>query len=277
LLLCPSPCPCPRLARAWSVSDSCPNGPPRPDRARPPHSLTPIPTRRKLGSMNHTALIVEDDPRIARLVAKNLEAAGLQCLIAEDGDTALAEFKRANPSILILDLMIPGTDGLEVCCRLRRESDVPVLMLTARSSEADKVLGFEIGADDYLTKPFSTRELVARVRALLRRSGVKGEGEPIRRGELLIDPARRVVERGAHRIELTTLEFDLLVFLANRPGRVFSRDDLLHHVWGEERVVDVRSIDSLVSRLRRRVERDAARPDYIQTVWGAGYRFAEGV
>ena len=225
--------------------------------------------------MNQSALIVEDDPRIARLVAKNLEAAGLQCRIAEDGDTALAEFKRRSPSILILDLMIPGTDGLEVCRRVRRESDVPVLMLTARSSEADKVLGFEIGADDYPTKPFSTRELVARVRALLRRSGVQEQGEPIRRGELLIDPARRVVERGDERVELTTLEFDLLHFLAMRPGRVFSRDDLLHHVWGEERVVDVRSIDSLVSRLRRRVERDAAHPTYIQTVWGAGYRFTE--
>ncbi len=223
-----------------------------------------------------SVLIVEDDPRIARLVEKNLEAAGLTCRIAADGDTALKEFGREAPSLLVLDLMIPGADGLEVCRRVRRESEVPVLMLTARSSEADKVLGFEIGADDYLTKPFSPRELVARVRALLRRSGASSNHEPIRRGSLLIDPARRVAERDGQRIELTTLEFDLLHFLAHRPGRVFTRDELLRHVWGEERVVDARSIDSLVSRLRHRIEADPSRPRYIQTVWGAGYRFPEG-
>ncbi len=227
--------------------------------------------------MSESALIVEDDPRIARLVQKNLEAAGLSCRIASDGDAALREFAAARPSVVILDLMIPGVDGLEVCRRIRLESDVPVLMLTARRSETDKVLGFEIGADDYLTKPFSTRELVARVRALLRRAGVKREGEPIRRGDLVIDPARRIAERAGERVDLTTLEFDLLFFLAGRPGRVFSRDDLLRYVWGEERVVDARSIDSLISRLRRRVELDPSHPRYIQTVWGAGYRFAEQV
>jgi DNA-binding response OmpR family regulator len=226
--------------------------------------------------MPQTVLIVEDDPRIARLVSKNLEAAGLVCRISADGDLALREFEKEKPSLIVLDLMIPGTDGYEVCRRVRRESEVPVLMLTARSSEADKLLGFEIGADDYLTKPFSTRELVARVRALLRRAGVK-EGEAVRRGSLLIDPARRLVEREGVRCELTTLEFDLLHFLATRPGRVFTRDDLLHHVWGDDRVVDSRSIDSLISRLRRRIETDPAHPRYVQTVWGAGYRFAEAV
>lgn len=225
--------------------------------------------------MPASVLIVEDDPRIARLVRQNLEAAGLACRVAPDGDAALAEFERDRPALIVLDLMIPGPDGHEVCRRIRRTSDVPILMLTARGDEAEKVLGFELGADDYMVKPFSTRELVARVRALLRRSGAAEKGEPIRRGGLLVDPARRVVERDGERCELTTLEFDLLHFLVLRPGRVFSRDDLLRYVWGEDRVVDNRTIDSLVSRLRRRIEPDPANPRYIQTVWGAGYRFAE--
>jgi DNA-binding response OmpR family regulator len=225
--------------------------------------------------MPASVLIVEDDARIARLVRQNLEAAGLTCRVAPDGDTALAEFERDRPALIVLDLMIPGPDGHEVCRRVRRTSDVPVLMLTARGDEAEKVLGFELGADDYLVKPFSTRELVARVRALLRRSGATEKGEPIRRGGLLVDPARRVVERDGERCELTTLEFELLHFLVLRPGRVFSRDDLLQYVWGEDRVVDNRTIDSLVSRLRRRIEVDPANPRYVQTVWGAGYRFAE--
>jgi two-component system, OmpR family, response regulator ResD len=226
--------------------------------------------------MSPTVLVVEDDPRIARLVAKNLEAAGLQCRAVGDGEAALKEFARERPALIVLDLMIPGRDGLEVCRRVRRESQVPILMLTARSDESDKLLGFEVGADDYLTKPFSTRELVARVRALLRRAGAESTAEPIRHGGLLIDPGRRLAERDGDRIDLTTLEFDLLHFLATHPERVFSRDDLLRHVWGEDRVVDARSIDSLVSRLRRRVEPDPARPRYIQTVWGSGYRFAGG-
>jgi DNA-binding response OmpR family regulator len=225
--------------------------------------------------MPPSVLIVEDDPRIARLVRQNLEAAGLACRVAPDGNAALAEFERDRPALIVLDLMIPGPDGHEVCRRIRRTSDVPILMLTARGDEAEKVLGFELGADDYLVKPFSTRELVARVRALLRRSGAVEKGEPIRRGGLLVDPARRVVERDGERCDLTTLEFDLLHFLVLRPGRVFSRDDLLRYVWGEDRVVDNRTIDSLVSRLRRRIELDPANPRYVQTVWGAGYRFAE--
>jgi DNA-binding response OmpR family regulator len=223
-------------------------------------------------------LIVEDDPKIAELVAKNLEAAGLICQRANDGVSALEGFRKAQPALVVLDLMIPGIDGLEVCRQIRAESTTPILMLTARSTESDKVLGFEIGADDYLTKPFSTRELVARVRALLRRSGVPEDvSETVERGELVLDLARRVVQVAGRRVDLTTLEFDLLHFLARRPGRVFSRDDLLHQVWGEDRFVDGRSIDSLVSRLRRKIEADPSRPRYVQTVWGAGYRFAERV
>ena len=224
--------------------------------------------------MAQSVLIVEDDPKISALVRKNLEAAGLACREVADGTGALREFASDAPSLVLLDLMIPGVDGLEVCRRIRRDSQVPILMLTARSGEAEKVLGFEIGADDYLTKPFSTSELVARVRALLRRAGIRAEGQVVERGDLRIDPTRRSVERAGVSIEITTLEFELLLFMAEREGRVFTRDDLLSHVWGEDRVVDARSIDSLVSRLRRKLEPDPTRPRYVQTVWGAGYRFA---
>jgi DNA-binding response OmpR family regulator len=192
--------------------------------------------------------------------------------MAAHGDEALGEFARSHPALVVLDLGLAGIDGLEVTRRLRRESDVPILMVTARSSESDKLLGLEVGADDYITKPFSTAELVARVRALLRRSSGQLSERRIELGDLRIDPSRRVVERGDTSVPLTTLEFDLLYFLAARPGRVFSREALMEHVWGTERVVDERSIDSLVSRLRRKLERDPAAPAYLQTVWGAGYR-----
>jgi DNA-binding response OmpR family regulator len=217
-------------------------------------------------------LVVEDDGRIADLIARNLQAAGFTCVLAPDGDRALAEFRRAKPSLVVLDLGLAGIDGLEVTRRLRRESDVPILMLTARTTESDKLLGLEVGADDYVTKPFSTAELVARVRALLRRSSGQLAERRIEVGGLVIDPERRSLERDGQPVTLTTLEFDLLYFLAARPGRVFSRDALMAQVWGNDRVVDERSIDSLVSRLRRKLESDPASPRYLQTVWGAGYR-----
>ena len=223
--------------------------------------------------MTATILIAEDDPRIAALIAKNLSAAGFICQTVHEGQAALREIARLKPVLIVLDVMLPGVDGLELTRRIRRESDVPILMVTARSTEADKVLGLEVGADDYLVKPFSTLELVARVRALLRRSSGSTREETLRRGDLQIDPARRELDRGGQAIELTTLEFDLLYFMARHPGRVYSRQALMNQVWGEERVVDDRSIDSLVSRLRKKIERDPADPDYIQTVWGAGYRF----
>jgi DNA-binding response OmpR family regulator len=220
-------------------------------------------------------LIVEDDARIADLVAKNLEAVGYECHISPDGGRALADHARLRPALVVMDLGLPGLDGLEVTRRIRRDSDVPILMVTARTSESDKLLGLEIGADDYVTKPFSTAELVARVRALLRRSTGALTERVLELGRLRIDPARRTVEREGDPVALTTLEFDLLYFLASRPGRVFSRDALMEQVWGNERVVDDRSIDSLVSRVRRKLETDPSQPRYLQTVWGAGYRFAE--
>ncbi len=225
--------------------------------------------------MNVSILIVEDDPRIAELVSKNLDSAGFVCHVTHSGDDALAQFEARRPDLVVLDIMLPGMDGLEITRRLRRHSDVPILMLTARAGEGDKVLGFELGADDYLTKPFSTRELVARVRALLRRTSAGGRTGVIRRGDLVVDPDRREVRRGDEVVPLTTLEFDLLLVMATRPGRVFSREALLSHVWGYDRVVDGRSIDSLVSRLRRKLEADPGHPTYVQTVWGAGYRFAD--
>lgn len=225
--------------------------------------------------MTERILIVEDDRSIAELVAKNLEASGYECVQVREGDLALRSFFEHEPALVVLDGMLPGLDGLEVLRRLRERRDTPVLMLTARSEESDKILGLELGADDYLTKPFSPRELVARVRALLRRSQPSGGRSELQWGELRIDGARRRVQRGEETVTLTSLEFDLLWLLASRPNVVFSRDALMEQVWGEDRVVDTRSIDSLVSRLRRKLEADPSSPRYIQTVWGAGYRFAE--
>ena len=225
--------------------------------------------------MTQRILVVEDDARIADLIEKNLAAAGYECHQSPDGGRALADFARLKPVLLVLDLGLPGFDGLEVARRIRRESDVPILMVTARSSESDKLLGLELGADDYITKPFSTAELVARVRALLRRSSGTITDRVLEIGGLRIDPARRTVVRDGESVPLTTLEFDLLYFLASRAGRVFSRESLMEHVWGSDRVVDDRSIDSLVSRVRRKLERDASKSRYLQTIWGAGYRFSE--
>ncbi len=225
--------------------------------------------------MNLLILIVEDDPHIATLVAKNLTVAGFQCQIVDHGNEVLKAIARFNPVLIILDIQLPGVDGLELIRRIRQHNDVPILLLTARSSDADKVLGFEIGADDYLTKPFSTQELVARTRALLRRAQVTSQEKVIQRGDLIIDPTRRTVAWVDTPITVTTLEFELIHFLAARPGWVFSREALMDQVWSDGRVVDERTIDSLISRLRRKLESDPSRPRYIQTVWGAGYRFSD--
>jgi DNA-binding response OmpR family regulator len=218
-------------------------------------------------------LIIEDEEKIAQLLAKNLEAIGLACETASDGFRAIELFGEREPDLVILDLNLPGMDGLEVCRRIRAKSRAPILMLTARRSEPDVVLGLEIGADDYMAKPFGVRELVARVRALLRRSRPPEEAE-VRSGPFRVDVARRRLELDGREIEVTTLEFDLIHFLAARPGRVFSRERLLEQVWGKDRVVELRSIDSLVSRLRKKIEEDPNQPRFLQTVWGAGYRWA---
>jgi len=220
-------------------------------------------------------LVVEDERKIATLVAKNLEAAGYAVTLAEDGEAGVRAFEKLAPALVVLDVGLPEMSGLEVLRRIRDAGDTPVLVLTARSSETDKVLGLELGADDYLTKPFGTSELVARVRALLRRTAAGSRDRPLEFGALHVDPERREAARAGVRIELTTLEFDLLWFLASRPGRVFSREQLMEQVWGNDRVVGDRSIDSLVSRLRKKIELDPEDPQLLQTVWGAGYRFAD--
>jgi two-component system alkaline phosphatase synthesis response regulator PhoP len=222
-------------------------------------------------------LIVEDDKDIVELVRYNLEKEGYQVSVAQDGLTALSSLKKSVPDFLILDLMLPKLPGLEVCREVRRDqalNRLPILMLTARGEEADRVVGLEMGADDYVTKPFSPRELVARVKALLRRTDPASDAEkPIEIRELTIDPASYRVARAGKPVALSTLEFRLLYYLARRPNRVFSRDQLLDGVWGTDRFVTPRSVDVYIRRLREKIEADAEKPEYLKTIRGAGYIF----
>ncbi len=222
-------------------------------------------------------LVIEDDRDIVELVRYNLEKEGFQVAASGDGSTGLAQLRKSPPDLLVLDLMLPKLPGLEVCKEVRRDAALnrlPILMLTARGEEADRVVGLELGADDYVTKPFSPRELVARVKALLRRVEPAGAAErPIEVGSLRIDPAAYRVTRGGKTVPLSTLEFRLLYFLAARPNKVFSRDQLLDGVWGTERFVTPRSVDVYVRRLREKIEADPQRPTHMKTVRGAGYLF----
>ena len=222
-------------------------------------------------------LIVEDDKDIVELVRYNLEKEGYQTNVAGDGLTALSILKKSPPDLVILDLMLPKLPGLEVCREIRRDqalNRLPILMLTARGEEADRVVGLEMGADDYVTKPFSPRELVARVKALLRRTEPAGDAEKsIEIHGLVIDPASYRVTRAGKPIALSTLEFRLLYYLARRADRVFSRDQLLDAVWGTDRFVTPRSVDVYIRRLREKVEEDPEKPEYLKTVRGAGYIF----
>ena len=232
-------------------------------------------------------LIVEDDARIRELVALHAGLDGMETLCVGSGDDALKAARSEALDLIVLDLMLPGLDGLTVCRAIRRgtaNQDVPILMLTARDEEHDKILGLESGADDYLTKPFSVRELVARLRALLRRPRLSkmrpvesGSGTPgvITIGDLTVDPGRRQARVRDREIDLTVLEFELLYLLASNRGMVFSRDALVSRVWGGDTFVTERSVDTVVKRVRRKVEEDAANPKYILTVWGTGYKFAD--
>jgi two-component system, OmpR family, alkaline phosphatase synthesis response regulator PhoP len=222
-------------------------------------------------------LVVEDDKDIVELVRYNLEKDGYQVTSSADGATGLAQIRKAPPDLLVLDLMLPKLSGLEICKEVRKDASLnrlPVLILTAKGEEADRVVGLELGADDYVTKPFSPRELTARVKALLRRSepGTPSE-KPIEIGTLRIDPAAYRVTRAAKPVPMSTLEFRLLYFLAARPNRVFTRDQLLDAVWGTERFVTPRSVDVYVRRLREKVELDPQQPVHMKTVRGAGYLF----
>lgn len=225
-------------------------------------------------------LVVEDDEHISELVVLHLRLEGHTPVAVRDGSEAL-RLARSEPfDLLILDLMLPGLDGVTLCRAIRRDSrnaDAPILMLTARRDEADKVVGLDSGADDYLTKPFGVRELVARVRALLRRRRVAaGPHAPaVTAGPLIIEPARRQARLDGRDIELTAHEFDLLYLLASNRGIVFSRESLVQRVWGHDLHITERSVDSLVKRVRRKIEADPASPKFILTVWGAGYKFVD--
>jgi two-component system, OmpR family, alkaline phosphatase synthesis response regulator PhoP len=223
-------------------------------------------------------LIVEDETDLVKLLKYNLEKEGFKVNYATDGTVALAEARRDPPDLVILDLMLPGLDGLEVCRQLRRNERfvrTPVLILSARSEEADRVVGLELGADDYVTKPFSTREIIARVRALLRRNEPAAPPRlRIHRGDIVIDPTAHSVYVAGRSVELSALEFRLLHYLASHPGMVFSRDQLLDNVWGNDRTVTPRSVDVYIRRIREKVEPKPQEPAYVQTIHGVGYRFA---
>ena len=225
-------------------------------------------------------LVIEDDPDIVELLRYNLEKEDFQVYAATDGKTGLELVKRGSANLLILDLMLPQLSGIEVCKEIRKSQEhetLPIIMLTARGEETDRVLGLELGADDYVTKPFSIREMVARVKALLRRSErekdkIESE-ETLLVGPLTIDPSSYRVQRNGEAIQLTALEFRLLYFLASRPNRVFTRDQLLDAVWGTERFVTPRSVDVYIRRLREKTEVDPVHPRYLKTMRGAGYLF----
>jgi DNA-binding response OmpR family regulator len=230
--------------------------------------------------MPGTSMIVEDEPAVARAVQVALQRESYDVAVIPTGEDAIARFSDLAPDLVILDVRLPGIDGFEVCRQLRRETRAPILFLTARTDEVDKVVGLEIGADDYLVKPFSVRELVSRVKALLRRA--YGEladtetGRRLRRGALVIDLERRRVTRDGVRIALTTTEFDLLRHLAARPGRVYTRGQLLELVRDYEALeADERTINVHISHIREKIEPDPGQPQYIKTVRGVGYAFAE--
>jgi DNA-binding response OmpR family regulator len=223
-------------------------------------------------------LVVDDEVPIAEAVRARLASEGYHVRVAHDGPEALRASAEERPDLVVLDLMLPGMDGLEVCRELQRDAWIPVLMLTARADEADTVAGFAVGADDYLTKPFSMRELTARVRAIVRRMERMNQAtstEPITRFDLTVDAARRRVLRAGEEVSLTPLEFDILAALARAPGVVQSRDQLMDRVWGYRDYAGGRVVDSHVARIRRKLGDEAAEPRYIRTVHGVGYAFKE--
>lgn len=223
-----------------------------------------------------TILVVEDEMKIARLVRDYLEHAGFDVLVAPDGEAALSTARGTKPDLIVLDLGLPGRDGLDVTRELRRSSNVPIVMLTARGDEADRVVGLELGADDYVVKPFSPRELVARVRAVLRRVEAAAEGpEVLRAGEVEVDARRMRVTVAGRPIELTPTEFELLATLVREPGRVFTRGQLLDAIHGVAIESYERAIDAHVKNIRRKMEPTPGRPVYLLTVRGVGYRFAD--
>ncbi len=224
-------------------------------------------------------LLVDDEQPIQTLLSFTLQKDGYEVVQASDGREALGRFGEQTFDLVVLDVMMPRMDGLEVCRRLRAQSSVPIIMLTAKAEEIDKVLGLELGADDYITKPFSMREFRSRVKAALRRAGMRqtdpDEDHPIEVLELRIDPAKRAVTVAGEPVQTTFVEFEILTALARNPGRVYTRDMLLARVWGDSSYRDPRTVDVHIRHLREKLERDAKEPDYIFTVRGVGYRFRD--
>src|SRR4051794_24783110 len=224
-------------------------------------------------------LLVDDEQAVQTLLTYPLRKDGYEVISAQDGQEALQRFAEQRFDLVVLDLMLPKLDGIEVCRRMRSHSQVPIIMLTAKGDEIDKVVGLEMGADDYITKPFSMREFRSRIKAALRRLRMLGTGaadeDPISAGELTIDFDRRVVTLRGAEIRLTYVEFEILAALARAPGRVLSRETLLQHVWGDSEYRDPRTVDVHIRHLREKLERDAKSPEYLFTVRGVGYRFRE--
>jgi DNA-binding response OmpR family regulator len=221
-----------------------------------------------------TVLVVDDEPIVREVVVRYLRREGYETLEAGDGTLARRLLERHMPSLVVLDVMLPGTDGLELCRWIRNRSDLPVIMLTARGDEADRIVGLELGADDYVTKPFSPRELAARVRTVLRRATpAQTKEERLVFDGLVIEPGAREVLKDGRALRLTAKEFDLLRFLADHPRQVFSRDQLMDRVWGYEAALDTGTVTVHVRRLREKIEDDPSVPRFLQTIWGVGYRF----
>jgi len=221
-----------------------------------------------------TVLVVDDEPIVRDVVVRYLRRDGFTTLEAGDGDSARRLIETGEPELVVLDVMLPGTDGLELCRWIRGRSDLPVIMLTARGEEADRIVGLELGADDYVTKPFSPRELAARVRTVLRRSArAAPPTERLAFGDVVLDGSSREVTKAGAPVVLTAREFDLLRFLASHPRQVFSRDQLMDRVWGYAAALDTGTVTVHIRRLREKIETDPARPVHLLTVWGVGYRF----
>jgi len=220
-------------------------------------------------------LVVEDEPMVAEVVERYLRRDGYDVSIVHDGKAAIDEFAAFAPDLVVLDLMLPKVDGREVCRTIRSRSQTPVIMLTARGEEIDKLVGLELGADDYVTKPFSPRELVARVKAVLRRTGTRDrpDNDVLRFDDLQVSGSARTVENGQGPVQLTAREFDLLHFLASHPGQVFSRPKLMDEVWDYEYAGDTSTVTVHMRRLRSKVEQDPSRPRHLKTAWGVGYKF----
>ena len=225
-------------------------------------------------------LVVDDEVDIVDFIDDYLTGEGYKVIKAYDGVEALDKMRQNLPDLVVLDIMLPGLDGFEVCKQIRTESTVPILMVTAKDSDVDKIVGLEIGADDYIPKPFNPRELVARVKAILRRT-YRQDYQPhsqtvtIKYKDLSIDTERRRATIGNRMLKLTMKEFDLLLFLVRNPGHVYSRDHLLDFVWGQDSFVGARTVDVHIRRLREQIETDASQPQYIKTVWGVGYKFTD--